>query len=137
MFVRSTVARARLLLIDTSESRPTPRVVAIHVHDDLAPLVIGSLQPSIYEDLGVRVPAAPKRPLPQGDVRFVGEPIALVIATSHAVADDAAERVVVEYELLPPVVDYKQSATEPVHMFSNACHACIVEVDVETGKVTI
>ena len=43
---------------------------------------------------------------PTGEVRFVGDPVALVVAENRYVAEDACELVVVDYEPLPPVVDY-------------------------------
>ncbi len=49
--------------------------------------------------------SAPQHPLAMDRVRWQGEPVAAVVATSRALAEDAAERIVVEYQELPPVVD--------------------------------
>ena len=59
---------------------------------------------------------APIVPLAADDVRFVGDPVALVIAESRYLAEDAAELVEVDYEPLPAVVDYEAAASaEFVH----------------------
>ena len=51
-------------------------------------------------------PETPRPPLAEGEVRFVGDPVVLVVAESRALAEDAAELVEVDYEPLPAVVDY-------------------------------
>jgi carbon-monoxide dehydrogenase large subunit len=59
---------------------------------------------------------APVVPLAADDVRFVGDPIVLIVAESRYLAEDAAELVEVDYEPLEPVVDYETAATaEPIH----------------------
>ncbi len=47
--------------------------------------------------------------LPADAVRFVGEPVALVIADTPWQAEDAAERVAVDYDVLPAVVDAREA----------------------------
>ena len=59
------------------------------------------MQPTLLLD----VPGAPLRPLADGDVRFVGDPIVLIVAESRYVAEDAAELVEVDIEFETPVVD--------------------------------
>src|SRR5205823_11534263 len=55
---------------------------------------------------GKDVPDTPRPPLAEGEARFVGDPVALVVAESRYVAEDAVDLVDVDYEPLPPVVDY-------------------------------
>ena len=91
VFLRSPHAHARIASIDTSAARALPGVVAILTGDDVAAAGLKSL--------GVALPfkrpdgsdlAAPPRPiLAQGLVRFVGEPVAAIIAESAAAARDA------------------------------------------------
>ena len=60
---------------------------------------------------------APERPLADGDVKFVGDPFALVVATTRALAEDAAELIEIDIDPLPPVVDFETSgeSAEIVH----------------------
>jgi carbon-monoxide dehydrogenase large subunit len=55
------------------------------------------------------MPETPRPPLAEDEVRFVGDPVALVVAESRYLAEDAAERVEVDYEPLPAVVDYGEA----------------------------
>ena len=59
-----------------------------------------------HTSIGAASPETPRPPLADGEVRFVGDPVALVVAESRALAEDAAELVDVDYEPLPAVVDY-------------------------------
>jgi carbon-monoxide dehydrogenase large subunit len=115
-FVRSDLARARITGLDVDGARALPGVVAVLTAADLNPTV-GSMQPSMFQGDHPPAPCAPLRPLADSDVRFVGDPVALVIAESRYVAEDAAELVVADYEPLPPVVDAETAAAaaEVVH----------------------
>lgn len=109
-FLRSPHAHARLGAIDTSEAAAMPGVIAIYTAADLGeywqtgPLLVPP--PPIAE---LVFNPRTQVPLAQGKVRHVGEPIALVIAENRYQAEDAAERIVVEYEPLPAVVDLEQA----------------------------
>ena len=59
-----------------------------------------------HTSVGPQSPETPRPPLAEGEARFVGDPVALVVAESRYVAEDAAELVEVDYEPLPAVVDY-------------------------------
>jgi carbon-monoxide dehydrogenase large subunit len=108
-FLRSPYAHARILHIDAAAARALEGVVAIATAGDLAPYctpwlgVLSHLQ-------GLR--SVPQYPLATDRVRWQGEPVVAIAATSRAVAEDAAEAVAVEYEPLPPVVD-PQTALDP------------------------
>ena len=105
IFLRSPHAHARILHMDVVPARGVAGVVAVYTAGDLtdvAPIAggIGFPRP----DGG----AAPKtdRPLLAGDrVRFVGEPVALIIAETRAAGLEAAEAIVVEYAALPVVTE--------------------------------
>ena len=79
------------------------------------------LNPDVEEQwhtsIGPGSPETPRPPLAEDEVRFVGDPIALVVAESLYLAEDAAELVEVDYEPLTPVVDYRtaEAAAELVH----------------------
>jgi carbon-monoxide dehydrogenase large subunit len=95
-FVRSMMAHARLLSVDTSAAAGMPGVAAVLAATDLDLLP----QPPSGTVAGPF-----QRPvLARDTVRFVGEPIAVVLAESLGQAQDAAENVAVEYEPLPAVV---------------------------------
>ena len=70
-----------------------------------------------YSMIGKDVPDTPRPPLAEDEARFVGDPVALVVADDRYLAEDAVDLVEVDYEPLPPVVDYAaaQDATELVH----------------------
>lgn len=112
-FVRSPFARARLGRIDATAALGLPGVRAVFVAADLNP----GVHEQWYTLIGKDVPDTPRPPLADGEVRFVGDPVALVVATDRYVAEDAADLVDVDYEPLTPVVDYTvaRSAPELVH----------------------
>jgi aerobic carbon-monoxide dehydrogenase large subunit len=107
-FVRSPHARARITGIDAAEARAAAGVHAVLLPDDLNPLV----QALWYTVVGPKSPTTPLPPLADREARFVGDPVALVIAEDRYLAEDAAELVVVDYAPLPPVVDYTAPAPE-------------------------
>ena len=101
-FVRSPFARARIEAIDTSEARAIPGVHAVLVAADLNP----GAREQWHTAMGPDVPEVPRPPLAEDEVRFAGDPVALVVAESRYIAEDAADLVVVDFEPLPAVVDY-------------------------------
>jgi aerobic carbon-monoxide dehydrogenase large subunit len=112
-FVRSPYARARVLGIDASAALALDGVHAVFTAADLHP----GVHEVWYSVIGKDVPDTPRPPMAEDEVRFVGDLVALVVAEDRYVAEDAAELVDVDYDPLPPVVDYttaKESA-ELVH----------------------
>ncbi len=111
-FVRSSLAHGRIESVDLEEAVAAPGVVAVYTVADLglAPLApMGLLNQEM------------KRPLlAEGVVRYVGEPIALILAESPAAAVDAAEAVIVDYEPLEAVVDPSQALEGGVLLFPEA-----------------
>src|SRR5215472_13160692 len=99
-FVRSDVARGRIRSIDLTEATAIPGVRAVYVAADLAPLVHD------YRVDDEHDASRPWRILADGDVRCVGEPIAVVVADSRYLAEDGTEAVVVDIEAEEPLVDY-------------------------------
>ena len=96
-FVLSTRAHARIVSIDTEQARESEGVVAVFTGKDFAggirPLVPDIQQPG-FQPVG--------RPaMPVDRVRFVGEPIAVVVAKNRYLAEDGADLVRIEYEDLP------------------------------------
>lgn len=109
-FVRSTVAHARVLAVDVDEASRAPGVLAV---------VTGA-------DVDLPVPpgkpvAAMARPwLAGATVRFVGEPVAAVVAETPTAAADAVDLVAVDYDPLPAVTDPEAAATDEVLLFPDA-----------------
>ncbi|TMM17779.1 MAG: xanthine dehydrogenase family protein [Actinobacteria bacterium] len=101
-FVRSPYARARIVSVDTSGALAVPGVCAVFTAADLNPDVCEQW----YTSMGRNVPDTPRPPLADGEAKFVGDPVALVVGTDRYVAEDAAEIVAVDYDPLRPVVDY-------------------------------
>jgi len=103
-FVRSDVARAKFR-VDVSAARDAEGVVAVFTGEDLNGEVAGTMYPSMF--VGAEDFMSPMYPLAVGDVRFVGDPIALVIAESRYLAEDAAELIEIVYDdIVDPILDY-------------------------------
>jgi CO/xanthine dehydrogenase Mo-binding subunit len=99
--VRSPLAHARIGSIDTSAATRLPGVEAVVTAEDLPP----GLEPipmRMFSD--ERLDRYLQHPLARDVVRYSGDPLAVVLADSRYLAEDAAELVEVEYEALPPVV---------------------------------
>jgi carbon-monoxide dehydrogenase large subunit len=107
-FARSDVARGTIVSIDTDAARAVDGVVAVFTGPDLNPS-IGETWVD-YEGPAGGTPMY--RVLAESDVRFVGEPVALVVAASRYLAEDAAELVEVEIDPLPAVVGVDAALAE-------------------------
>ncbi len=103
-FVRSPVAHARLNGIDTARAKALPGVRAVLTYRELRPLIGFDRIPLALPVAVIRHHVDPSW-LAEKELCFVGEPIAIVIAESRAIAEDAANRVALDYEELPPVLD--------------------------------
>ena len=117
-FVRSPHPHARIRSIDTGGAAKLPGLVAIFTAKDYAAAGgrgIGHMaNPASTHDVKVKAFGGPGRqtpfetphlPLAGERVRFVGEPVAMAIAETQSAAQDAAESVVVLYDVLPAVTD--------------------------------
>jgi carbon-monoxide dehydrogenase large subunit len=113
-FVRSPFARARIESIDVAEAMARPGVHAVFTAADLNP----DVHQLWYTGQGPAGPTTPLPPLAEDEVRFVGDPVALVIADNRYLAEDAAELVVVDYDPLPAVVDYTAAEEQDELVFA-------------------
>ena len=107
MVVRSPYAHATITSIQLDAARAQPGVIAAHAG---AELVNGMPTLSTIPVPGLKKPE--RRPLAVGRVRFVGDPVAVLLAESLSVAEDARDLVEVDYEVLPAVTD-PEMALEP------------------------
>ncbi|QIB35362.1 xanthine dehydrogenase family protein molybdopterin-binding subunit [Ancylobacter pratisalsi] len=105
--VRAPVAHGVIRGIDTEDARAREDVLAVYTADDLAADGIGSLPVVIVLDHaeGGQMPLPDHTLLARGKVRYLGEPVALVVATSALAALEAAEQVMLDIEDLPAVVE--------------------------------
>jgi len=109
VFVRSPHAHARIRAIDVATARAAKGVVAVLTHKEIEAAGVGStsLHPPLVGRNGTKL-VVPFRPALAADrVMHVGQPVALVVAESVALAQDAAEQVVVDYEELDAVADVR------------------------------
>jgi carbon-monoxide dehydrogenase large subunit len=105
VIVRSIHAHARIRGVDIRAALKAPGVVAVLTGADVAKDGLGTMQMTLKRKRpdGSPMFAPPHRGLAQDRVRYVGDPVALVVAETRAQAEDAAELVDVDYEPLPSV----------------------------------
>ena len=109
-YVRSSVAHGVLLGVDTSDARAMPGVIAIYTAADLGLEPVPSpFNPTVTRGL-----------LAIDKVRFVGEPIAVVITETREQGEDAAEQVIVDYDVLPAVIDIEEALTSTTLLYEGA-----------------
>jgi aerobic carbon-monoxide dehydrogenase large subunit len=112
-FVRSPVAHARIRGVDLSAALAAPGVVAAYTGADLGDLPPVHPAPMMNKQMTWPILASDK-------VRYVGDPVAIVV-TEHAYqGEDAAELVDVDYDPLPAVVDLAAAASEEVLLYEEA-----------------
>jgi carbon-monoxide dehydrogenase large subunit len=125
-YVRSTVAHARIAGIDVDEARKAPGVVAVFTAADI------DLPPA--PPAFPLVDAAYTRPFLAIDtVRFVGEPIAVIVTETRQQGADAAELVYVDYDPLPVVVDVEDSRRGDVLLFPETGSNVVLETPAPEG----
>jgi carbon-monoxide dehydrogenase large subunit len=105
-YVRSTVASGAITSIDVDEAKALPGVLGVFTADDIGEL------PNLQAMVPLFPPPMMTRPwLAKDVVRFVGEPVAVIVSETSAQGEDAAEAVFVDYEPTAAVVDLEQAAT--------------------------
>src|SRR5438045_8375047 len=105
-FKRSDYAHARILSVDVEAARAMPGVVAVYTAEDLG---------DFWQPSPLLVPPPPTQhivfnqrtagQLARDKVRYVGEPVVMIVAESRYLAEDAAELVIIDYEALTAVVE--------------------------------
>ncbi len=114
-FVRSPVAHARIARIDATAALAAPGVLAVFTSADTAdlPVIKPMMTALVNATMG-------RRPLAADVVRFVGEPVAVVV-TEHAYqGEDAVELVDVDYDPLPAVADLDTALADETILFADA-----------------
>jgi aerobic carbon-monoxide dehydrogenase large subunit len=137
-FVRSPVAHALITGIDTAAAQEAPGVVAVLTAADL-----NDLPPPPPAPEGEPPPGSEAAPLPMGGpwaepllavdrVRFVGEPVAMVLTDDTYQGEDAAELVSVDYQPLPAVIDLDAAVAGETLLFPAAGTNVAVSVGAPT-----
>ena len=110
-FLRSDFAHARINKIDVTEARKHPGVVAVYTAEDFGDYwKVGPLQvPPPFAIKDAKFNARPLPPIAKDKIRFSGEPLAVVIAESRYIAEDALEDIVVDVEMLPAVCNLEKA----------------------------
>jgi aerobic carbon-monoxide dehydrogenase large subunit len=104
--LRSPVAHARIRGIDTSRAKTMPGVIGVFTGEDLAEV---NPLPCAWQAAGVDNNVATPRLLALGEVRQVGDPVAVVVAESVYQANDALEAIGVDFDELQVVVDSREA----------------------------
>ncbi|MGH7308743.1 MAG: xanthine dehydrogenase family protein molybdopterin-binding subunit [Candidatus Rokuibacteriota bacterium] len=111
VFVRSTSSHAEIRHIDVAGAAASPGVLGVFTGPDLAAAGLGGIPPAVtFAGRGGQAMVAPPMPpLAMGRVRYVGEPMAVVVAETASQARDAAAVVVAELGELPPASDVERA----------------------------
>jgi CO/xanthine dehydrogenase Mo-binding subunit len=104
---RSTVAHGLIKSVDTSAAKKVPGVLHVVTIDDIRKLIPNPYYGPAFHDQPI---------LADKKVRFVGEPVAAVIATNPHIADEAVQLITAEYEELPAVFDEVEALTSKVYV---------------------
>jgi CO/xanthine dehydrogenase Mo-binding subunit len=150
-FLRSPHARARIKGIDTAAAKHHPGVVAIYACDDIGALDVE--MPLLIPHPSMNNPQT-QRPLARGDVHYVGQTVAMVVAVDRYTAEDAAAMIEVDYAPLPVEMDlvkalrddaplvhatvpnnlaahFVQTSGDPADAFARAEHVTRITVQVD------
>lgn len=123
VIVRSIEPHGTITGYHTEDALAMPGVVAVYTGQDLDTLFANVATEAVGEtegDEGDGIPKPPVSPLAQTKVRYVGQPVAMVIAKSRAEAVDAAELVMVDIDPLPVVTDvYEAMKDDAPRLYSN------------------
>jgi aerobic carbon-monoxide dehydrogenase large subunit len=150
-FLRSPYARARIEGVDTTAAKRHPGVVAVYTCDDIGALDVD--MPLLIPHPSMKHPKT-QRPLARGDVYYVGQTVAMVVAVDRYTAEDAAALIDVGYKSLPLEMDlelalhdgaprvhadvpnnlaahFTQTSGKPDEAFARAEHVARIKVQVD------
>ena len=107
-FVRSPHAHARIVAIDTAAALAMPGVHAVFTARDMPGRLATERLPMPVPNAAIAVPRT-QHALARGEVCYVGEAVAVVIADDRYLAEDAAAAVAIDYEMLPAASDCRDA----------------------------
>jgi carbon-monoxide dehydrogenase large subunit len=126
VFLRSAVAHAELRSVDISAAATLPGVLAVLTGEDLPGMGKVLVPPQRHADgTPMQVPDWP--PLARGRVRYVGEPVALVVAETRARAQDAAEAILIDQEELPASIETRHLETPAAPLWPHAPDNTVID----------
>lgn len=134
VLVRSPYAHARVKAVDTAQAKAAPGVLAVFTGADCDAAGIGDI-PCVARFAnadGSPIFVPPRRPLAVERVRFVGDPVAMIVAESVNAAKDAADLVEIDYEELPAIADTAGAAAPDAPLLYEE-HGSNVVFDWEIG----
>ncbi|CAN0391327.1 unnamed protein product, partial [Discosporangium mesarthrocarpum] len=110
-FLRSPYAHADFSVTDTEAAKAAPGVLGVFLGEDVAADGLGfpGMPAKWKRPDGEPMKYRPQPPLAIGRVRYVGDPIAMVVAETLNQARDAAELIDVDYDMLPSITDTAQT----------------------------
>jgi len=111
-FARSPHPHAVIRGVDLGAARAVPGVVAVLTLDDLAP-VMRQRRMVRASNSGTKLDLSWPFALADREVSFVGEPVAIIVASDRYVAEDAAALVTIDYEVLPAATDCRSADRAP------------------------
>lgn len=107
VILRSAVGAGEIRTLDPSPAAGLPGVLAVLTGQDMAADGIGSFEPRLRfpgpDGTPMRIPRFP--PMTAGSLRYLGEPVALILAETRTQAEDAAEAIILDIDERPTVVD--------------------------------
>ncbi|HEU4805104.1 MAG TPA: xanthine dehydrogenase family protein molybdopterin-binding subunit, partial [Nitrobacter sp.] len=109
--VTSTIAKGRIRRIDTGEAMKIDGVIAILTHENRPPMANND---KAYKDDVAPEQGSPYRPLYDGEIKFNGQPVALVLAEDFETATFAASLVRVEYDEQPHITDIERQRSNAI-----------------------
>lgn len=109
-YARSTVAHAKVLSIDVSEAKSMPGVIGVYTSADLGL----EATPNAFN------PAVARTMLASTKVRYVGEPIVAIVSETREQGEDAAETVIIDYDILPVLIDMEEALTSSTLIYDEA-----------------
>ncbi|PYM77809.1 MAG: hypothetical protein DME03_02990, partial [Candidatus Rokuibacteriota bacterium] len=123
--LRSPHPHARIAAIRAGAARALPGVAAVITADDLG--AVGRIPVRLGQRAGAGPNACLQPPLATGLVRYVGEPVAFVVAASRYLAEDALELIEIDWELLPVVADARRATDPGVPVLHPAAGGNVIE----------
>jgi carbon-monoxide dehydrogenase large subunit len=117
--LRSSVAHGRIKAIDTAAAKARPGVHAVFIAADIGPVMPKIPLRTFHFKVTPETERYLQPVIALGKVRYVGEPIAIVIADSAALAEDALEDIAVDIEPLPPRAETPAAQRDDVLLFED------------------
>ncbi len=134
-FLRSSHAHARIHSIDASAALALPGVHGVFTQADLGGDFVGQAMSQLYPAPVIKQDKT-QYPLASGEVCFVGQTVAVVVADSRALAEDALALIAVDYEPLPAIIDCRAAlAAEAPHAHDDSDSNLVGQMGTSFGDV--